>query len=63
MKAKAKQIFEVHPHVNNVWITEDGHFHLHPYNGGEQFNRETIELLSEDEAKEKKASKVNNTKK
>jgi diadenosine tetraphosphate (Ap4A) HIT family hydrolase len=62
MKAKkASQVFKVHPHVNNVWITEDGHFHLHPYKGGDQFNRETVDELSEDE--EKKESKANNTKK
>jgi hypothetical protein len=64
MKNKAKQVFEVHPHVNKVWITEDGEFHLHPYCGGEQFDREAIDELEEAADSEKtKEPKTNNTKK
>ena len=38
-KTDINKIFEIHTHVNEIWITEDGHFHLHPYNGGEKVER------------------------
>lgn len=37
------KIFEALPHVNSIWVTKDGHFHLHPHNGGEKIDREAIE--------------------
>lgn len=38
-----KLIFEALPHVNTIWVTKDGHFHLHPNNGGEQIDRTDVE--------------------
>ena len=37
--ATHKQVFEALPHVDEVWITEDGHHHLHSHNGGKKFVR------------------------
>ncbi len=34
-----KQVFEALPHVKEIWVTADGHFHLHPHNGGEHILR------------------------
>ena len=41
-----KTVFDVLPHVNQIWVTKDGHFHLHPHNGGILVERgaEPIEL-------------------
>ena len=41
-----KNVFEALPHVDKIWVTKDGHFHLHPNNGGELIERgsEPIEL-------------------
>ncbi|HXR84336.1 MAG TPA: hypothetical protein VN722_08510 [Hanamia sp.] len=35
----AKNVFEALPHINEIWITKDGHFHLHPNNGGKKYVR------------------------
>jgi hypothetical protein len=35
-----KEVFKALPHVNTIWVTDDGHFHLHPHNGGEEINRD-----------------------
>lgn len=32
-------VFDALPHVNQIWVTKDGHFHLHPHNGGELVER------------------------
>ena len=48
--ATAKEVFEILPHVNEVWITKDGHHHLDDTKGGEKISRK-------DEAKEKKEKK------
>jgi len=32
-------VFKALPHINKIWVTKDGNFHLHPYNGGEKINR------------------------
>lgn len=37
------EIFKALPHVNTIWVTEDGNFHLHPHNGGEEVKREDSE--------------------
>lgn len=50
-------IFKALPHVNEIWVTEDGHFHLHPANGGTKITRGEVE----EEAKpvpQKKAKEV-----
>ncbi|CAB4130871.1 hypothetical protein UFOVP129_31 [uncultured Caudovirales phage] len=41
--------FDALPHVNQIWVTKDGHFHLHPHNGGELVERNTqpTELIKE----------------
>ena len=35
-----ENVFNALPHVNTIWVTEDGKFHLHPHNGGKQIDRE-----------------------
>lgn len=35
----ANTAFAALPHVNEVWVTEDGHFHLDDTRGGEKFER------------------------
>lgn len=35
----AAEIFEALPDVNELWFTEDGHYHLHPHKGGEKVTR------------------------
>ena len=34
-----EKVFEALPHVKEIWVTADGHFHLHPHNGGEHILR------------------------
>jgi len=41
------EVFEALPHVDEIWITDDGHFHLHPHNGGERFERGQVEAPEE----------------
>jgi hypothetical protein len=45
-----KAIFKSLPHINKIWVTKDGHFHLHPHNGGDEVKREDVE--KEDNKKE-----------
>lgn len=47
-KEIADKAFENLPHVNKVWVTEDGHYHLHSHGGGELFERgvEVVEKKS-----------------
>ena len=37
--ATAKEVFAALPHVDEVWITEDGNHYLHPDNGGKKVSR------------------------
>ena len=37
--ATAIEVFEALPHVQEVWITKDGHHHLSNHQGGEKFDR------------------------
>jgi len=39
-----KNVFKALPHVNEVWVTKDGNFHLHPHNGGEKVSREDVDI-------------------
>ena len=49
MDAKRQaEIFEAMPHVDEIWVTEDGHFHLHPNNGGELICRGDAEVANEE---------------
>ena len=51
--ATAKQVFKALLHIEEVWITADGHHHLHDHKGGEKFCREDqIEEESNDEQAE-----------
>ncbi|MFA5727127.1 MAG: hypothetical protein WC886_05760 [Saccharofermentanaceae bacterium] len=34
-----EHVFKALPHIDKIWVTKDGNFHLHPYNGGEKINR------------------------
>ena len=38
-----KKIFDAHPSVNKIWVTSDGHFHLHDHEGGEMILRPSDE--------------------
>ena len=53
-----QKIFDAHPHVNKIWVTSDGHFHLHDHEGGEM-----IERPSDEPEKEIKTSQPKSTKK
>ncbi len=44
---KTSEIFSALPHVNKIWVTTDGNFHLHPHNGGEEIDREDADDESE----------------
>lgn len=35
-------IFAALPHVNQIWLTKDGNFHLHPNKGGELVERGAV---------------------
>lgn len=35
----AKGAFEAHTTVNELYVTEDGHFYLHPHAGGTKFTK------------------------
>lgn len=37
-----KEVFKALPHVQTIWVTKDGHFHLHPNNGGERVDRDEL---------------------
>jgi hypothetical protein len=53
-----KHVFKALPHVKKIWVTKDGHFHLHPHNGGEEIGRDSIKVEPIKEVvEEKKASK------
>ena len=47
-------IFKALPHINKIWVTEDGNFHLHPNYGGDEIDRESVKNieLENDELKE-----------
>lgn len=49
---KYDHVFEALPHVNEIWVTEDGHFHLHPHNGGKHITKETTSEEKEEPQKE-----------
>ena len=38
-----KEVFKALPHVQTIWVTKDGEFHLHPHNGGKEITRASIE--------------------
>lgn len=33
-------VFKALPHVNEIWVTSDGNFHLHPHSGGKKVTRD-----------------------
>lgn len=35
-----ENVFKALPHVNEIWVTSDGKFHLHPGNGGKKVTRD-----------------------
>jgi len=43
---KIKVIFDALPHVNEIWVTKDGNFHLHNHYGGKRYAREDVEKNS-----------------
>ena len=57
MRNKANQTFEALPHVHEIWMTEDGNFHLHPHYGGEKFSREEPKKIEEPKKAEIKGIK------
>lgn len=48
-----KIIFEALPHVDTIWITTDGNFHLHSANGGEEVHRGEVVAENKPEAPKK----------
>ena len=43
----ANKVFEALPHVNKIWVIGD-EFHLHPFNGGKEINRDAdVEIKTE----------------
>jgi hypothetical protein len=48
-----KAIFLALPHVNKIWVTEDGNFHLHPNYGGIPHIREDAGEVSENNPRPK----------
>jgi len=38
-----KEVFKALPHVQSIWLTTDGHFHLHSANGGQMVDRDELE--------------------
>lgn len=40
------ETFKALPHVNEIWVTADGNFHLHPNKGGVKVTR--LEVLDEE---------------
>jgi len=38
-----REVFKALPHVQSIWLTADGHFHLHSANGGERVDRDELE--------------------
>lgn len=55
-----KKIFEALPHVDTIWVTDDGHFHLHNQNGGKEVTRITAFSVSEKTENKPKLIKNNN---
>lgn len=35
-------VFTALPDVQEIWVTDDGHFHLHPTHGGEKISRDDV---------------------
>jgi hypothetical protein len=54
-----KEVFEALPHINKIWVTEDGHFHLHPHNGGTLVLREDVENEGNDEGNDEGSAPTN----
>lgn len=48
---KIKEAFIAMPHVEEVWVTPDGNYHLHDANGGRNVKRGDVDLDSELAAK------------
>ena len=59
-----KATFAALPHVNEIWLTEDGNFHLHPNNGGKRITRaETEKTIPLEVPEPQKYNSVNNNNK
>jgi hypothetical protein len=52
---RVKSAFLAMPHVDEVWVTKDGHYHLHPDNGGKIAKRE--DYLKEAQERVQKTAK------
>jgi len=52
-----QKIFDAHPSVNKIWITSDGHFHLHNHEGGEMILRPSDEPKEEIKTSQPKGTK------
>lgn len=56
------KVFESLPHIDKIWVTEDGNFHLHPNNGGSLILRPSDDI-SQDQTEEIKTSQPKGNKK
>ena len=52
-----KKVFEALPNVQTIWLTSDGHFHLHPNNGGEKVERDGAISENDDDINSDKSDK------
>jgi len=48
IRAKVENAFKVLPNVKEVWVTEDGNYHLHSGHGGQKVTRAEVEGKDED---------------
>lgn len=53
-----KAVFEALPHVSEIWVTDDGHFHLHSANGGKLVTRDTAVSTKDSEPVKEKQEEV-----
>ena len=50
-------IFDAHPSVNKIWVTSDGHFHLHDHEGGTIVLRPSDDIPTEIKTSQPKGNK------
>ena len=45
-KEISQGVFDSMPRIKEVWVTDDGEFHIHPNPKGERFEREEKEVVN-----------------
>jgi len=54
-----KHVFEALPHIDKIWVTKDGNYHLHPHYGGTIVIREDANTKIEQPKKVVLKTKLN----